>query len=92
MLQDININRRLVTSEVPQGSIPGPVLFNNFITDLGEDAECTLIQFTGDAKLVRSGDVLEGRAPAQAGGTGQQRPSEMQPGQTPSPAPGMDEP
>lgn len=51
MLQDININWRLVTTEVPQGLILGRVLFNIFITDPGEKAECTLIQFMGDTKL-----------------------------------------
>lgn len=45
MLHDININWRLVTSEVLQGFIPGLVLFNIFITDPGEEAESTLIQF-----------------------------------------------
>lgn len=65
MLQDININWRLVTSEVPQGFILGPVLFNIFITHPGEEAECTLIQFTGDTKLQKPGDVLEGREAAQ---------------------------
>lgn len=51
MLQDTNINWRLVTSEVPQGFIPGLVLSNFFIMDMGKEAACTPIQFTDDAKL-----------------------------------------
>lgn len=40
-------------------------MFNIFITDPGEEAKCTFIQFMGDAKPERPDGVLESRAATQ---------------------------
>jgi len=48
-------------SSVPQGTVLGLVLFNNFINDIDDGIECALCKFAGDNKLSCAVDTIEER-------------------------------
>lgn len=48
-------------SDVPQESMEGPELFNNFVGSTGKGTEHTLSKFASDSKWSGAADVLEGR-------------------------------
>jgi len=56
---------RPVTSGVPQGSVLGPILLNNFVNDLEAVVECTLSKFEDSTKLVSVADMSEAYAAIQ---------------------------
>jgi len=51
----------VVTSGIPEDSVPGPVLFNIFINGLDSKIKCTLRKFAEDTKQTGAVDTHEGR-------------------------------
>lgn len=48
-------------SDVPLGSVLGPVLFNTFVENIDCEIECTLSRFANNIKLCGAVDTLKRR-------------------------------
>lgn len=54
----MQFSRRAVASDVPQGSLSDPILFNLSINNLDGGAQCNLRKFAEDTKLGVVADVV----------------------------------
>lgn len=61
----MNSSWKPVTTGVPQWLILSAILFNIFISQLGDGADCTLSKFADDTELGGKASSLEGRAATQ---------------------------
>lgn len=57
---EVNVQVELMTSDVPQGSVLGPVLFFNvFLNDTGSEVKLSLSKFADETKLSGTVDTPE---------------------------------
>jgi len=61
IVNEVTPGWRTVTSEAPQNSSLGPMLFNVFINGLDAKVKYTVSKFAGDTKLGGAVDSLKGR-------------------------------
>lgn len=55
-----------MTSDIPQGSVLGPVSFDIFIYDIDSEIKCTFSKVAGDSKLSGVADMPESRVAIQS--------------------------